>query len=52
MLQLTSILNTFELKVTYSVAKCHSSYYSVRVIARALRMRHDTEHEKVAKQHI
>ena len=34
------------------IAKCQSSYYSVGSIATALRMRHDTEHEKVDKQHI
>ena len=33
-------------------AKMSKCYYSVGIIARALRMLHDTEHEKVAEQHI
>ena len=36
----------------YSVTKCQSSYYSVGIIATALRMRHYTEHQKVDDQHI
>ena len=40
------------LKVTYSVTKCQSSYYSVGIMATGLRMGHDTEHQKVDEQHI
>ena len=38
--------------MTRLLAKCQSSYYSVSYGARALKIRHDTEHDKVGEQHI
>ena len=39
-------------KQTFSLAKCQNIYYSVRITDKALKVCDDTEHQKVAEQHI
>ena len=40
------------LQVLHSLAKCQSTCFSVMYGARALKICHDTEHQKVAQQHL
>ena len=51
--QKLSLFNPLVLKlqVIYELEKCRSSYYSVKYRTTALKICHDTEHQKVGEQH-